>query len=245
MRRPRRSPALPATDGDEEGASRTVRGLSLALVLVAVVTLAVLPVGSARLGAQPSFVPVMLALVGCFDLLSALFLLRQFLGSEHLLVGLRANHPLAAQASIDLRQREDQTLGMHPVHLFPAWHAVQRHILAGANFNPPIAELDDLDLAAHRWAHQPEIDWIMLINSFTAGHGSTVVRPALGHAVPFTLSWHAQPTMRPVVRRFIESSLRSELPDGWLRPPQRSSVVTVPPDGLRGTGGRQHPYQGA
>ena len=79
MRRPGRSAALPATDADEKGASRTQRGLSSALVLVALVTLAVLPFGSARLGAQPSFVPAMLALVGCFDLLSALFLLRQFL----------------------------------------------------------------------------------------------------------------------------------------------------------------------
>jgi PAS domain S-box-containing protein len=44
-----------------------------------VVTLAILPVGSVQLSAQPSFVPAMLALVGCFDLLSALFLIRQFL----------------------------------------------------------------------------------------------------------------------------------------------------------------------
>jgi DNA-binding transcriptional LysR family regulator len=141
------------------------------------------------------------------------------IGSEQLLIGLRASHPLAAEASIDLRQLEGQTLGMHPAHLFPAWHAVQRQILADANVSPPIAELDDLDLAAHRWTHQPELDWIMLINSFIADHESTVVRPALGHVVPFTLSWHTQPTIRPVVGRFIESSRSRELPEGWLRPP--------------------------
>ncbi|HTW05997.1 MAG TPA: MASE4 domain-containing protein [Acidimicrobiales bacterium] len=61
------------------GASEPQRALSLGLVLVAVASLAALPVASVRLSAEPSFVPAMLALVCCFDLLSALFLLRQFL----------------------------------------------------------------------------------------------------------------------------------------------------------------------
>jgi EAL domain-containing protein (putative c-di-GMP-specific phosphodiesterase class I) len=60
-------------------ASGGQRGLSLAFGLVALATLAALPVTSVRLSVEPSFLPAMLALVGCFDLLSALFLLRQYL----------------------------------------------------------------------------------------------------------------------------------------------------------------------
>ena len=71
MRQPRR--------GGGNRTSAGQRGLSLALTLVGLATLAVLPVTSVRLSNQPSFLPVMLALVGCFDLLSALFLLRQYL----------------------------------------------------------------------------------------------------------------------------------------------------------------------
>ncbi|MGP8221421.1 MAG: EAL domain-containing protein [Acidimicrobiales bacterium] len=85
MRKPWCS-ALPlAADADGNG-TRAQGGLSFALVLVAVATLAVLPFSSIRLSTEPSFVPAMLALVGCFDLLSALFLLRQFLDTGDRLV---------------------------------------------------------------------------------------------------------------------------------------------------------------
>src|ERR1017187_10487391 len=79
MHKPLCANATPVADTDEKGASRTQRGFLLILVLVAVATLAVVPVGSDRLATQASFVPAMLALGACFDLLSVLFLLRQFL----------------------------------------------------------------------------------------------------------------------------------------------------------------------
>jgi DNA-binding transcriptional LysR family regulator len=137
------------------------------------------------------------------------------IGSERLLIGLRPDNTLTAETSIDLRRLGDQTLG---IHLFPAWHAVQRRILTDADLTPPVAELDDPDLTARRWTHQPEIDWIMLISSLLAGHEQTTVRPALRRTVPFTLSWRAHPPLRPAVRHFIDSGLEAELPDGWLKP---------------------------
>jgi PAS domain S-box-containing protein len=79
MHKPLCADTPPLADTDEKGASRTQRGFLLILVLVAVATLAVVPVGSDRLATQASFVPAMLALGACFDLLSVLFLLRQFL----------------------------------------------------------------------------------------------------------------------------------------------------------------------
>jgi DNA-binding transcriptional LysR family regulator len=140
------------------------------------------------------------------------------LGSERLLVGLRPGDPLAAETSIELQRLAGRTLGMHPADLFPAWHAVQRQILADAEIAPPVTELGDPDLTARRWTHQPEIEWIMLVGSLLAGHDRTIARPAGGHAVPFTLSWRAQPAPRPAVRRFVDSCRNAGLPDGWLAP---------------------------
>ena len=140
------------------------------------------------------------------------------IGSEQLLVGLRADHALAAEPEVDLHRLKDRTLGMHPAHLFPAWHAVQRQILTDANRAPPVAELDDTDLTARRWTHQPEIEWIMLISSLLTGHERTITRPVSGHTVPFTLSWRAHPLLQPALERFIDSSLNVDLPAGWLPP---------------------------
>jgi DNA-binding transcriptional LysR family regulator len=138
--------------------------------------------------------------------------------SERLLVGLRPGHPLAAAESIDLQELSNETLGMHPAHLFPAWHAVQRQILDRAGLAPLIVEIDDTDLTARRWMHQAEIEWVMLSGSLLAGHEATVVRPARDYTVPFTLSWRAAPTIRPVVRRFVDSCLGAAPPDGWVSP---------------------------
>jgi hypothetical protein len=144
------------------------------------------------------------------------------IGSESLLIGLQTGDPLAEEANIELRRLNDRTLGIHPARLFPAWHAAQRQILADADLAPPIAELDDTDLVARSWTRQPEVEWIMLIGSLLAGHDDTIVRPARGWAVPFTLSWLTHPSRRSAVRRFIESSVHAELPAGWL--PVRSDA---------------------
>lgn len=141
------------------------------------------------------------------------------IGSERLLIGLRPDHPLADQSSVDLDQLADQTFGMHPAHLFPAWHAVERQVLAEVGLSPPVVELGEADLTARRWTDQREIDWIMLITSFLAGQASTVVRPTTTlHAIPFTISWQAQRTLRPIVQRFVQSTLHGPLPAGWIPP---------------------------
>ena len=140
------------------------------------------------------------------------------IGSERLLIGLRPDHPLAREPAVDLARLADQTLGIHPAHLFPAWHAVQRRALADAGITPPVAELDGLDLSAHLWTRQPEVEWIMLIGSLFTGHRETVAIAAAGRTVPFTLSWSAHSPQRSAVQRFIESSVAAELPSGWLPP---------------------------
>ena len=138
------------------------------------------------------------------------------IGSEQLLVGLREGHPLAGVPHLTLDRLSDRALGMHPAHLFPAWHAVQREILADAGVTPPIMELEDTDLTARRWTHQPEIEWVMLIGSLLNGHEQTVTRPVRGRAVPFTLSWHTRLAQSTAVQRFVRSSLSCDLPAGWI-----------------------------
>ena len=140
------------------------------------------------------------------------------LGSEPLLVGLRAGDPLADAESVELEQLSGRALGMHPPHLFPAWDRAQRSILDDACLSPPVAELGDTDLSARRWTRQSEVDWIMLTPSLLDVDERTVVRPVPGRSVPFTLSWPTQSVHRPAVRRFVESSLDGQLPDGWLAP---------------------------
>ena len=139
------------------------------------------------------------------------------LGSEPLLVGLRADDPLADAKSVRLEQLGGRALGMHSPHLFPAWNRALQAILDDAGLSPPVVELASSDLAAHRWTRQPDIDWIMLTPSLLDGDEHSVVRPVHGWSVPFTLSWPTQ-SDRPAARRFIESSLNGELPDGWLAP---------------------------
>jgi DNA-binding transcriptional LysR family regulator len=138
------------------------------------------------------------------------------IGAQPLLIGLRPGHRLAGDDVIDLRLLGDRPLGLHPAQLFPAWHGAQRQILADAGLAPPTVELEDTDLSARLWTRQPEVEWIMLIASLLAGHPNTVTRPAAAGAVPFTLSWLAQPSPRAVVRRFIECCRAAELPPGWI-----------------------------
>jgi DNA-binding transcriptional LysR family regulator len=140
------------------------------------------------------------------------------IGSEQLLVGLRPAHPLSSKPSIELHQLADRTLGIHPAHLFPAWHAVQRQVLADAGLTPPITELEDPDLSARLWTQQPEVEWIMLISSLFVGHAETIAIPSGATTIPFTLSWTSRSLERPIVRRFVDFSLHAALPNGWLPP---------------------------
>jgi hypothetical protein len=117
---------------------------------------------------------------------------------------------------------------MHSARLFPAWHAAQHQVLADANLTPPVAELDDTDLTARSWTHQPEIEWIMLISSLLTGHENFIAVPANGRTIPFTLSWAAPPPKESGVRSFIESSLEAELPATWLPPPTNNDRDAPP-----------------
>lgn len=62
-----------------KGPARPHHSLAVPLLVVAAVTCVILPVGGRQLGPSVSFVPAMLALVCCFDVLSVVFLLREFL----------------------------------------------------------------------------------------------------------------------------------------------------------------------
>jgi PAS domain S-box-containing protein len=58
--------------------ARGARVLAWPLGMVVVVTAGIQPISGIQLASQPSFVPAMLALVGCLDVLSAALLIRQF-----------------------------------------------------------------------------------------------------------------------------------------------------------------------
>lgn len=140
----------------------------------------------------------------------------EVIGREPLLVALRPSDPLVAKAAIDLHELEHRVLGLHSADLFPAWHNAQCEMLAEANIAPPTVELADPDLTGLRWAQQSEVEWIMLTPSMLSGHERKLVKPVRHRAIPFSLLWHARPTIRPVTKRFVETSLVAGLPDGWL-----------------------------
>jgi hypothetical protein len=70
---PANGDAVPA-----QGAPQRPRQLLLSLAAVAVVVACAQPLSATEVGGRPSFVPAMLALVCCLDLLSAVLLVRHF-----------------------------------------------------------------------------------------------------------------------------------------------------------------------
>ena len=140
--------------------------------------------------------------------------------AEPLLVGLRADHRLAGRDLVALSELAHEVLGTAPEALFPAWVQAQRQQLDTAGIAPPTTELADTDLAAIRWADQPDIDWIMLIPSLAAAHTHTVVRPvAPRQLVPFTLQWNSSRAYTIAVARFVHCALAADLPSGWHTQP--------------------------
>jgi len=140
--------------------------------------------------------------------------------AEPLLVGLRSDHRLAGQDTITLTDLAHDVLGITPPELFPAWALTQQQALDQAGISPPTAVLVDTDLAATRWADQPDVDWILLIPSLAAGHAKTIVRPvAPGQLVPFTLQWNPNRAHATAVARFVHAALTAELPPGWRTQP--------------------------
>jgi DNA-binding transcriptional LysR family regulator len=140
--------------------------------------------------------------------------------AEPLLVGLRPDHRLAGQDTIVLTDLAHGVLGVTPAELFPAWALSQQQALDQAGISPPTVGLVDTDLAAVRWADQPDVDWVLLIPSLAAAHTSTVVRPvASGQLVPFTLQWNPNRAHATAVARFVHAALTAELPPGWRTQP--------------------------
>jgi DNA-binding transcriptional LysR family regulator len=136
--------------------------------------------------------------------------------AEPLLVGLRPEHRLAGRRAVALSDLAHDVLGTMPADLFPAWAMSQRQALEAAGTRPPSVDLADTDLAATRWAGQPDVDWILLVGSLAAGHTRTVVLPVEPEQlVPFTLQWSPDRAHARAVARFVHTTLTAELPDGW------------------------------
>jgi hypothetical protein len=133
-----------------------------------------------------------------------------------------------------LQQREcgagvvlgEQHPGQHQIPGLPrviwlvVWAKTQRQALEAAGIAPSAIELADTDLAAIRWADQPDIDWIFLIPSLVAARAQTVIRPvAPRQLVPFTLQWKPRRAHTMAVARFVHCALAADLPPGWHTQP--------------------------
>ncbi len=119
-----------------------------------------------------------------------------------------------------LAQLAHEVLGAPADTLFPAWAVVQHQALDAVGITPPQAPLAATDLAAVHWMDQPELDWILLIDSLTAGHADTVIRPVdPGYDVPFSLQWNPTRAHTPAVARFVRHVLTTPPPMGWATGP--------------------------
>lgn len=159
-------------------------------------------------------------------------LTNELLCSQPLLVGLRRSHRLADQEAVRLADLAHDRLGTTADALFPAWALAQRQALAAAGISPPEISLAMTELAANRWQDQPEIDWIMLLESLAPGHPDTVIRPVTPQLnVPFTLQWNAVRPQSPAVARFVRHALTADLPAGWVPGPDAHPLEHYSSDG--------------
>lgn len=139
---------------------------------------------------------------------------------EPLMVGVRANHPLAECDSMSLAALAGETLGIHSEALFPAWTLAQRQALMGAGVAPPTVELADSDLSACHWESQAEVDWILTTASIAGADMTTPIRPvAPAQVVPYTLQWHPDRAATAAVGRFVHLALTVGVPAGWVTQP--------------------------
>ncbi|HYP46089.1 MAG TPA: LysR family transcriptional regulator [Propionibacteriaceae bacterium] len=136
--------------------------------------------------------------------------------AQPLLVGLRPGHPLVGEPAIQLSALADQVRGTTTDTLFPAWSLAQQQALRTAGIAPPTVQLDAPDLVAARWMEQPEVDWILLIGSLTAGHVDTVIRPVTPRIdVPFTVRWRRSRMRTPAVASVVEHVLTMQPAPGF------------------------------
>lgn len=146
--------------------------------------------------------------------------------TQPLLVGLRPEHRLAEQTTVRLADLANDRLGATAEALFPAWALAQRQALATAGISPPESPLAMTELAANHWQDQPEIDWIMLIESLILGHSHTLIRPVDPPlTVPFTLHWNPNRAQSPAVVHFVHHTLSADLLPGWAPGPAHLRYV--------------------
>ena len=140
--------------------------------------------------------------------------------AEPLFVAVRTNHRLASRPSIALVELAHDVLGTSGDGLFPAWALAQRQALNDAGIAPRSIELEDTDLGAARWTAQDDVDWIMTIQSLTAGHRDDVILPVDPEVlVPFTLQWNPDLASTAAVARFVHTALTAQPPPGWRTRP--------------------------
>jgi DNA-binding transcriptional LysR family regulator len=144
----------------------------------------------------------------------------ELLCGEPLLVGLRTQHPLAAQDTVALSDLATRVLGVPNPDLFPAWALCQQQALRAAAIDPPTVQLEATDLSASAWTQQDSVDWVLLIGSLSGAHRDTAIRPVDPvQLAPYTLQWSPDRVQSAAVARFVDFALSSPLPPGWIRSP--------------------------
>lgn len=140
--------------------------------------------------------------------------------AEPVVVGLRGDHPLADSAAVDLRELSTATLGMHSEALFPAWSLALRQVLDANGIRPPTVEFADIDLSAHRWTEQSEVDWVLTTTAVAGPNPAAVLRPVSPpQFLPYTLQWCPIRATTVAVGRFVHLALSVDVPAGWVSQP--------------------------
>jgi DNA-binding transcriptional LysR family regulator len=137
--------------------------------------------------------------------------------SEPLVVGLRANHRLAARDTVALSDLACETLGMHSDALFPAWSMALRQVLDAAGVSPPTVELAGTDLSACRWPEQADVDWILTTAAIAGTDVTVPLQPT--QLLPYTLQWCPIRAKTAAVGRFVHLALSVDVPPGWVSQP--------------------------
>lgn len=135
--------------------------------------------------------------------------------SESLLVGLRPDHPLAAEPEVALQDLARHRLAVPSDALFPALALAHRQALDSAGLKPPEVVLDATDLSASDWTSQTEATWVLLTESLGTPP-LTAVRPTTpALRIPYTLQWSPERAQTAAVARFVRLALTQEPPSGW------------------------------
>lgn len=140
--------------------------------------------------------------------------------AEPVVVGLRESHRLADRPSVELAQLAGETLGSHSEALFPAWSLALQQILGDAGIAPPTVELTEIDLSAHRWPEQRDVDWTLTSVAVAGATPGVVLLPLdPPRFIPYTLQWCPIRATTAAVGRFVHLALSVDVPPGWVSQP--------------------------